>query len=107
MNRLTRPIAALALAALVVSGGTAYAQRDAGSKIRGEYNFYGGAAGWCDADGDGAWVVAIRCAELDADGRRLRAWAGGGIVAASDPGGELAETTAKLGTLLSALDITI
>jgi hypothetical protein len=45
MNRLTRPIAALALAALVVSGGTAYAQRDAGSKIRGEYNFYGGAAG--------------------------------------------------------------
>ncbi|MGW0040341.1 isochorismate synthase [Rhodococcus sp. NPDC003348] len=69
--------------------------------------FYGGAAGWCDADGDGVWVVAIRCAELDADGRRLRAWAGGGIVAASDPVGELAETTAKLGTLLSALDITI
>jgi hypothetical protein len=45
MNRLTRPLAALALAALVVSSGTAYAQRDAGSKIRGEYNFYGGAAG--------------------------------------------------------------
>ncbi|GAA4482825.1 isochorismate synthase MenF [Rhodococcus olei] len=67
--------------------------------------FYGGAAGWCDADGDGVWAVAIRCAEISADGLRLRAWAGGGIVAGSDPEAELAETTAKLGTLLGALDI--
>ncbi|MGK8521094.1 isochorismate synthase [Nocardia asteroides] len=65
--------------------------------------FYGGAVGWCDANGDGAWVVAIRCAELSADGRTVRAHAGGGIVAASDPQAELDETTAKLRTLLGAL----
>ena len=26
--------------------------------------FYAGAIGWCDAEGDGEWVVGIRCAEL-------------------------------------------
>ncbi|MFD3596289.1 isochorismate synthase MenF [Nocardia sp. NPDC058640] len=65
--------------------------------------FYGGAVGWCDDTGDGEWVVAIRGGELSADRRTLRASAGGGIVAASDPLAELAETTAKLRTLLSAL----
>jgi len=44
MSHLTRPLIALALLALVVPASTANAQRDAGSKIRGEYNFYGGAA---------------------------------------------------------------
>lgn len=65
--------------------------------------FYGGAVGWCDARGDGEWVVAIRCAELSADGRTVRAFGGGGIVAASDPRTELDETTAKLRTLLGGL----
>ncbi|MFI2475995.1 isochorismate synthase MenF [Nocardia xishanensis] len=65
--------------------------------------FYGGAVGWCDARGDGEWVVAIRCAELSADGRALRAFAGGGIVAASEPRAELDETTAKLRTFLGGL----
>ncbi|WP_280269672.1 isochorismate synthase [Nocardia wallacei] len=65
--------------------------------------FYGGAVGWCDARGDGEWVVAIRCAELSADGRTVRAFGGGGIVAASDPATELHETTAKLRTLLGGL----
>ncbi|WP_446223534.1 isochorismate synthase [Nocardia sp. IBHARD005] len=65
--------------------------------------FYGGAVGWCGDDGDGEWVVAIRGGELSADQRVLRASAGGGIVAASDPLAELAETTAKLRTLLGAL----
>ncbi|WP_280420778.1 isochorismate synthase [Nocardia carnea] len=65
--------------------------------------FYGGAAGWCDSHGDGCWVVAIRSAQLSADGLSLRAWAGGGIVAASDPQAELDETTSKLQTLLGAL----
>ncbi|WP_024801630.1 isochorismate synthase MenF [Nocardia sp. BMG51109] len=65
--------------------------------------FYGGAVGWCDARGDGEWVVAIRCAELSADRRTLRAFGGGGIVAASDPKAELDETTAKLRTLLGGL----
>ncbi|QKT08555.1 isochorismate synthase [Gordonia sp. X0973] len=65
--------------------------------------FYGGAVGWSNADGDGDWVVAIRCVLLDADRRRVTAWAGGGIVADSDPAAELAETTAKFGTALRAL----
>ncbi|GAB2719446.1 isochorismate synthase [Nocardia thraciensis] len=65
--------------------------------------FYGGAVGWCDDRGDGEWVVAIRCAELSADGRTVRAFGGGGIVAASDPATELDETTAKLRTLLGGL----
>ncbi|MFC4123734.1 isochorismate synthase [Nocardia rhizosphaerae] len=65
--------------------------------------FYGGAVGWCAEDGDGEWVVAIRGAELAADRRTLRASAGGGLVAASEPEAELAETTAKFRTLLGAL----
>ncbi|WP_280432161.1 isochorismate synthase [Nocardia brasiliensis] len=69
--------------------------------------FYGGAVGWCDAHGDGSWVVAIRCAELSADGRTVHAYAGGGIVAASDPKAELDETTAKLRTLLGSLHCAI
>ena len=49
--------------------------------------------------------MAIRCAELSADGRRALAWGGGGIVAASDPQAELDETTAKLRTLLGVLGL--
>lgn len=45
MRHLTRPLIALALLALVVPASTANAQRDAGSKIRGEYNFYGNSGG--------------------------------------------------------------
>lgn len=67
--------------------------------------FYAGAVGWQDARGDGEWVVAIRCAELSPDRRTLTAWAGGGIVAASDPDDEVAETTAKLGTVLASLGV--
>lgn len=67
--------------------------------------FYGGAVGWCASSGDGCWVVAIRSAQLSADGLSLRAWAGGGIVAASNPQAELDETTSKLHTLLGALNI--
>lgn len=71
--------------------------------IEEDRGFYGGAVGWCDSHGDGEWVVAIRCAELSADGRSLRAFGGGGIVAASDPRAELDETSAKLRTFLGGL----
>ena len=64
---------------------------------------YGGAVGWVDADGDGTWAVAIRCAELSADRRSARLVAGGGIVADSDPVAELAETQAKFQAMLSAI----
>ncbi|WP_040799718.1 isochorismate synthase [Nocardia higoensis] len=74
------------------------------TRDEGDRGFYGGAVGWCEAGGDGAWLVAIRCAELSADRRSLRAYAGGGIVAASQPQEELDETTAKLRTFLGGLD---
>ena len=64
---------------------------------------YGGAIGWVDAEGNGTWAVAIRCAELSADRRRARLVAGCGIVAGSDPDKELAETQAKLQAMLSAI----
>jgi isochorismate synthase len=62
---------------------------------------YTGMVGWQDADGDGEWVVTIRCAE--AEGRRLRLFAGAGVVAASSPEAETAETGAKFRTFLSAV----
>ncbi|WP_405933318.1 isochorismate synthase [Streptomyces sp. NBC_00827] len=62
---------------------------------------YTGMVGWQDADGDGEWVVTFRCAE--AEGRSLRLFAGAGVVAASSPEAETAETGAKFRTFLSAV----
>ncbi|MFF7249158.1 isochorismate synthase DhbC [Embleya sp. NPDC008237] len=62
---------------------------------------YTGMVGWGDAHGDGEWVVTIRCAEADAD--TLRLYAGAGIVAASSPEAEIAETEAKFRTFLHAV----
>jgi menaquinone-specific isochorismate synthase len=60
--------------------------------------------GWVDAHGDGEWALALRCAELDRDDpRRLRLFAGCGIVAGSDPDDELAESEAKLTPMRDAL----
>ncbi len=64
---------------------------------------YGGAVGWVDATGEGTWAVAIRCAELSADRTTATLTAGGGIVAASDPLAELAETQAKFQAMLAAI----
>lgn len=66
-------------------------------------DFYAGAVGWCDARGDGAWYVAIRCAEIS--GRQARLYAGAGIVPGSEPMAEAAETGAKFGALLAALGL--
>lgn len=65
--------------------------------------FYAGAVGWTDADGDGDWYVAIRCARVQ--GRQARIYAGAGIVADSEPALEVAETAAKFGALLNALGV--
>ncbi|MFI1993509.1 isochorismate synthase [Actinoplanes sp. NPDC020271] len=65
--------------------------------------FYTGMVGWVDAAGDGEWAVTIRCATAGPTG--IDIYAGAGVVADSDPGAELAETTAKLGTLLGALGV--
>jgi len=68
-----------------------------------ERDFYAGAVGWCDRRGDGAWYVAIRCAELC--GAQARLYAGAGIVLGSEPRAEAAETGAKFGALLAALGL--
>lgn len=62
---------------------------------------YAGAVGWMDAEGDGEWAVALRCAELR--GTRARLFAGAGIVAGSDPEQELDETERKFRAFLDAL----
>lgn len=64
---------------------------------------YGGAVGWMDANGNGTFAVTIRCAELSDDRRTARLFAGGGIVAESNPYAELAETQAKFQAMLSAI----
>lgn len=66
---------------------------------------YTGMVGWQNADGDGEWVVTIRCAEAEtrADGGLLRLFAGAGVVAASSPEAETAETGAKFRTFLNAV----
>jgi menaquinone-specific isochorismate synthase len=63
---------------------------------------YAGPVGWVDADGNGEWCIALRCAQLD--GNRARLFAGCGIVAGSDPAAELAETESKLRPMRSALE---
>jgi isochorismate synthase len=62
---------------------------------------YGGAVGWLDSSGNGIFAVAIRCAEIT--GTEARLFAGGGIVAESDPLAELAETQAKFQAMISAI----
>lgn len=62
-----------------------------------------GAVGWMDADGNGEWVVTIRCGVIKQNSIRL--YAGAGIVQGSDPEAEFNETEAKLHTMLSALGL--
>jgi menaquinone-specific isochorismate synthase len=63
---------------------------------------YAGPVGWVDANGDGEWGIALRCAQLD--GNRARLVAGGGIVAGSVPATELAETNIKFRPMRAALE---
>lgn len=64
---------------------------------------YAGAVGWQDANGDGEWVVTIRCGVVDGDALRL--FAGAGVVPGSRGVDELAETQAKFRTFLSAIGV--
>src|SRR5690606_37805252 len=64
---------------------------------------YGGPVGWGDAAGDGTWAVSLRSAEVSAEGG-WRAYAGSGILAASDPERELAETMLKFRPSVDALN---
>lgn len=67
---------------------------------------YAGPVGWIDAAGDGEWCIGLRSAELDkSDPTALRLFAGCGIVAASDPESEWAESEAKLEPMRRALGL--
>lgn len=62
---------------------------------------YASPIGWIDANGNSEFIVGIRSALID--GRRARLFAGAGIVAQSNPHGELAEVKLKLKALLGVL----
>jgi menaquinone-specific isochorismate synthase len=66
---------------------------------------YAGPVGWMGASGDGEWGIALRGAQLSSDRRRARLFAGGGIVRASVPEEELAETEAKFAPMRAALEV--
>jgi menaquinone-specific isochorismate synthase len=100
----------LALAAALhptaaVCGTPTAAARDLIARIEGmDRARYAGPVGWFGADGDGEWGIALRSAQVDPeDPRRIRLFAGCGIVAASDPAAELAESEAKLVPMRDAL----
>ncbi|GAB2614463.1 isochorismate synthase [Pseudactinotalea suaedae] len=63
---------------------------------------YAAPVGWMGADGDGEWGIALRSAAVTGP-TSLRLFAGCGIVAASDPAAELAESEAKLAPMRDAL----
>jgi salicylate biosynthesis isochorismate synthase len=65
--------------------------------------WYAAPIGWFDRDGDGELAVGIRSGLLE--GEHAHLWAGCGIVAASQPARELAETTVKLRALRGAMGL--
>ncbi len=62
---------------------------------------YAGPVGWIGADGDGEWAIALRGGQIE--NASIRAFAGGGIVAESEPEAELAETELKFRPIREAL----
>ncbi|WP_188575402.1 isochorismate synthase [Azorhizobium oxalatiphilum] len=68
-----------------------------------ERGLFTGMVGWCDGEGNGEWVVTIRCGIVQDD--KVRLFAGAGIVEASQPEAEWAETQTKLRTMLNACGV--
>ena len=64
---------------------------------------YAGPVGWIDIRMDGEFGIALRCGQIDESKRKIRIYAGCGIVAGSDPSDEYAESEAKLLPMRSAL----
>ncbi|GAB3159765.1 hypothetical protein GCM10027059_06460 [Myceligenerans halotolerans] len=105
-----RPPSSLSLAAALhpsaaVCGTPTVAARSLIREIEGmDRARYAGPVGWVGADGDGEWGIALRSAEIsERNPRHVRLFAGCGIVAASDPVAELAESDAKLEPMRYAL----
>lgn len=105
--QLAEPRSAFELAGLLhptpaVGGEPREAALAAISELEGiDRGWYAGALGWMDAAEDGELCVGLRSALLR--DRTAHLYAGGGIVAGSDPEAELAETEVKLDALLPLL----
>ncbi|MFB0834143.1 isochorismate synthase [Arthrobacter halodurans] len=65
---------------------------------------YAGPVGWVDAAGNGEFGIALRGGVVETP-TRVRLYAGCGIVAASDPEAELAESWAKMRPMREALNL--
>lgn len=63
---------------------------------------YAGPVGWISANGDGEWAIALRGGQLAET--EIRAFAGCGLVAESEPSAELAETELKFQPVRYALN---
>jgi menaquinone-specific isochorismate synthase len=105
--QLARPMSAVELAGLLhptpAVGGEPFAAADPLiPALEGlDRGWYAGPVGWTDANEDGEFCVALRCALLT--GSVARCYAGVGVVRDSDPAAELAETEVKLQALLPVL----
>ena len=105
--QLTHPISVVELAGLLhptpAVGGEPFAVAEPLiPALEGiDRGWYAGPVGWTDANEDGEFCVALRCALLR--GTEARLYAGVGVVRDSDPAAELAETEVKLGALLPVL----
>ncbi|MGI0116227.1 isochorismate synthase DhbC [Zooshikella sp. RANM57] len=87
-----------------VCGFPANHARDAIAEIEPfDRGFFTGMVGWMDSQGNGEWVVTIRCAEVEA--LHLRLFAGAGVVSGSIPQHELNETATKFKTMLNAVGL--
>ncbi|MBM6620159.1 chorismate-binding protein [Micrococcaceae bacterium RIT802] len=65
---------------------------------------YAGPVGWVDTSGNGEFGIALRGGVVESP-TRVRLYAGCGIVAASDPAAELAESWAKMRPMREALNL--
>jgi salicylate biosynthesis isochorismate synthase/menaquinone-specific isochorismate synthase len=105
--QLAEPRSAIELAGMLhptpAVGGEPWAQAsETIAELEGmDRGWYAGPVGWMDAAEDGEFCVALRSALLR--DRDAHLYAGGGIVAGSDPAAELAETEVKLEALLPLL----
>jgi salicylate biosynthesis isochorismate synthase/menaquinone-specific isochorismate synthase len=105
--QLARPLSAIELAGALhptpaVGGEPLDRARPLIPALEGlDRGWYASPVGWTDANEDGEFCVALRCALLR--GGVARCYAGNGIVADSDPAAELAETEVKLQALLPLL----
>lgn len=101
------PVPVLAAALHPTPAVCGWPKKRAGDTITGlepfKRDFFTGAVGWCEANGDGEWYITLRCAEITDKTARL--YAGAGIVPGSDPWSEVAETGAKMGAMMGALNI--